>query len=134
MHVDASTTFAFIIDLHIRDLAEVGKPLLRGKAYCLEKLKADLGSERLTGLTRERIIAYTKQRAKLGAGAATIGMDIGYIRTILVHAAAVSDILFSWSQLCRRRGTSLHGRRRTGDLHEHGRAAYASRPTTAQGS
>jgi integrase len=92
VHVDAATTFAFIIDLHIRDLAEVGKPLLRGKAYCLEKLKADLGSERLTGLTRERIIAYAKQRAKLGAGAATIGMDIGYIRTILVHAAAVHGI------------------------------------------
>ena len=80
------------IDLHIRDLAEVGNPLLRGKAYCIEKLKADLGSELLTGLTRERIIAYAKQRSKLGAGAATIGMDIGYIRTILVHAAAVHGI------------------------------------------
>ncbi|MTD92762.1 hypothetical protein GIW81_00240 [Hyphomicrobium sp. xq] len=54
VRVDAATTFGFIIDLHIRDLAEVGKPLLRSKAYTLEKLKSDLGAERLAGLTRER--------------------------------------------------------------------------------
>ncbi len=46
VHVDATTTFAEIIDLHIRDLAEVGKALL-------------------TGLTRERIIAGPE--ADLGA-------------------------------------------------------------------
>jgi hypothetical protein len=74
VQIDATTTFGFIIDLHIRGLAEVGKPLLRSKAYCLEKLKANLGNERLAGLTRERIIAYAKQRAKLGTGA---GVDIG---------------------------------------------------------
>jgi integrase len=90
--VDTTTTFGFIIELHIRDLAEVGKPLLRSKAFSLEKLKTDLGREKLAGLTRERLIAYAKERAKQGAGAATIGMDIGYIRTILVHAAAVHGI------------------------------------------
>ncbi len=92
VQVDSTTTFGFIIDLHMRALAEVGKPLLRSKAYCLEKLKFDLGTEKLAGLTRERIIAYAKQRAKRGAGAATIGMDIGYIQTTLVHAAAVHGI------------------------------------------
>lgn len=92
VQVDATTTFGFIIDLHIRDLAEVGKPLLRSKAYSLDKLKLDLGKDKLAGLTRERIIAYAKQRAQNGAGAATIGMDIGYIQTILVHAAAIHGI------------------------------------------
>lgn len=92
VEIDASTTFGFIIDLHIRDLAEVGKPPLRSKAYTLEKLKADLGTAKLVALTRERIIAYAKQRALKGAGAATIGMDIGYIQTILVHAAAIHGI------------------------------------------
>ena len=33
-----------MIDLHTRDLAEVGKPLLRGKAYTIDKLKDDLGA------------------------------------------------------------------------------------------
>lgn len=84
--VDATTTFSAIIELHIRDLAEVGKPLLRSKAYSLDKLKSDLGAEKLAGLTRERIIAYAKQRARGGAGAATIGMDVGYIQTVLTAA------------------------------------------------
>ena len=33
-------TFGDLIDLHVSDLAEVGKPLLRSKRLCLEKLKA----------------------------------------------------------------------------------------------
>jgi integrase len=86
---DDKTRIASLIELHIKDLAEVGKPLLRSKALCLEKLKRDLGHEMLTALTRERLIAYGKLRAKEGAGPVTVGMDIGYLRTIFVHAAAV---------------------------------------------
>jgi hypothetical protein len=47
---------------------------------------------KLNALTRERLIAYGKGRAKQGAGPVTIAIDIGYIRTILVHAAAVHGI------------------------------------------
>lgn len=90
--VDTTTTFSFVINLHIRDLAQVGKPLLRSKAFSLDKLKHVLGREKLAGLTRERLIAYAKARANQGAGTATIGMDIGYIRTILVRATAVHGI------------------------------------------
>jgi hypothetical protein len=50
--VDATITFGAFIELHIRDLAEVGKALLRSKAYNLDKLKAELGAEKLAGLTR----------------------------------------------------------------------------------
>jgi hypothetical protein len=45
-------------------LAEVGKPLARSKAYKLEKLKADLGAEKLAGLTRERIIGYAVRTSR----------------------------------------------------------------------
>lgn len=90
--VDDTTTFAALLELHINDMAEVGKFLLRSKALCLEKLKSDLGREPLGALTRERLIAYGKARAKQGAGPTTIAIDIGYIRTILVHAAAVHGI------------------------------------------
>lgn len=90
--VDEKTTFAALIELHIKDMAEVGRPLLRSKALCLEKLKNDLGDESLGALTRERLIAYGKSRAKQGAGPVTLGMDIGYIRTVLVHAAAVHGV------------------------------------------
>lgn len=37
--VDDKTTVAALIALHIKDMAEVGRPLLRSKALCLEKLK-----------------------------------------------------------------------------------------------
>ena len=92
VQIDPKTLFGTLIDLHIADLAEVGKPLLRSKAMSLEKLQRDLGHERLSNITRERLIAYAKQRAREGAGPVTIGMDIGYIRTVLVHAAAVHGV------------------------------------------
>lgn len=90
--IDPKTCFSSIIDLHIADLAEVGKPLLRGKALCLENLRRDLGDERLVDLTRERIIRFGKDRAREGAGPVTVGIDIGYIKTLLVHAAAVHGV------------------------------------------
>ncbi len=40
---DDKTPFAALIKLHIMDMTEVGRPLLRSKALCLEKLKSDLG-------------------------------------------------------------------------------------------
>ncbi len=89
---DDKTSFGSLIELHIKDMGEVGKPLLRSKALCLEKLKRDLGREKLSALTRERLIAYGKALAKQGAGAVTLSMDIGYLRTVLVHAAAVHGV------------------------------------------
>lgn len=63
LSVDDKTSFSALIELHIKDMAEVGKPLLRSKALCLEKLKSDLGRAKLSALTRERLIAYGKDRA-----------------------------------------------------------------------
>jgi hypothetical protein len=68
--VDDKTVFSALIELHIKDMAEVGRPTLRSKALCLEKLKSDLGREKLSALTRERLITYGKARAKEGAGPA----------------------------------------------------------------
>ncbi|MFY0612899.1 MAG: site-specific integrase [Hyphomicrobiaceae bacterium] len=90
--IDTKSTFGHLIDLHIADMQEVGRPLLRSKAKNLEKLKADLGRIPLNSLNRERLIAFGKARSKEGAGPVTIGMDLGYIRTILVHATAVHGI------------------------------------------
>jgi integrase len=86
------TAFGALIDLHIDDMREVGKSPRRSKRKSLEKLKRDLGHVLLRDLTRERLITFGKGRAKEGAGAVTIGMDLGYIRTILVHATAIHGI------------------------------------------
>lgn len=50
----------------------------------------DWASFRPIELDRERIIAFAKERAKEGAGPVTVGMDLGYIKTVLTHAAAVT--------------------------------------------
>lgn len=80
---------ADLIDLHLTDMAELGKPAQRSKEATLLRLKAELGSVRLAHLTRERIIDFGRQRAKHGAGPATLAIDLSFISTVLQHAAAV---------------------------------------------
>lgn len=85
-------TVTNLIDLHIADLQEVGKPLRRSKRAVLEALKRDLGTTRISNLDRSTLINYGKKRAKQGAGPVTLSVDLSYIRTILTHAAAVHGI------------------------------------------
>jgi len=82
-------TFGSLIDLHIADLAAVSKPLRRSKRAVLERLDAELGATPLGQMTREKIISYGRDRAKAGAGPATLAIDISFIGTVLTHAAAV---------------------------------------------
>ena len=61
-------TFGDIIDLHIEDMREVGRPPRRSKAAVLEALKEALGTVKLSKLNRERLIEFGRKRAKEGAG------------------------------------------------------------------
>lgn len=90
--VSRKDTFASLIDLHIEDLAEVGKPLRRSKRHVLNRLRDELGDTPLTQLTREKLIQYGRQRAKAGAGPATLAVDISFVGTILTDAAAVHGV------------------------------------------
>lgn len=90
--IERGTTFGQLIQLHIADMSEVGKAPLRSKSKTLEKLEAVLGPLLIGEMTREHLIAFGKQRAREGAGPVTLGIDIGYIRTVLVHAAAIHGI------------------------------------------
>ncbi|WP_243698553.1 hypothetical protein [Paracoccus alkanivorans] len=86
-------TFKDLIDLHKEDLAEVGKKLGRSKAASLEFFTLRLGNLKPAELSREKFIKFGRQRAKEGAGPVTVGIDLGYIKTILSHAAAVHGII-----------------------------------------
>jgi integrase len=88
-------TIGDLIDLHVADMIEVGRPPLRSKSFTLEALKASLGRVRRGDLTRERLIQFGKERSAAGAGPVTLGMDIGYLRTVVIHAAAVHGIPIS---------------------------------------
>ncbi len=85
-------TFGDLIDLHIADMCEVGKPPRRSKAATLTTLKRDLGKERIGHLDRQKLIDYGKMRAEQGAGPVTLGIDIGVIKMIITHAAAVHGL------------------------------------------
>lgn len=87
-----ASSIGHLIDLHIADMLEVGKPLLRSKRAVLKSLKRDLGKTRIRNLGRSTIINYGKMRAKQGAGPVTLSVDLSYIRTVLVHANAIHGI------------------------------------------
>ncbi|WP_247519834.1 hypothetical protein [Bradyrhizobium sp. 190] len=82
-------TFGDIIDLHVEDMHEVGRPPRPSKAAVLDALKASLGAVKLSQLNRERLIEFGRKRAKQGAGPATLAIDFSFIRTVATHAAAV---------------------------------------------
>lgn len=90
--ISRKDTFASLIDLHIDDLATVGRPLRRSKRHVLNRLKAELGNTPLSQLTREKLVQYGRDRAKDGAGPATLAIDISFIGTILTDAAAVHGV------------------------------------------
>lgn len=85
-------TFGDLVDLHIADMCAVGKPPRRSKAATLATLKRDLGKEKIGHLDRHKLIEYGRKRADQGAGPVTLGIDIGVIKMILTHAAAVHGL------------------------------------------
>lgn len=88
-------TFGDLVDLHIADMCAVGKPPRRSKAATLASLKRDLGKEKVGHLDRPKLIEYGRNRADQGAGPVTLGIDIGVIKMILTHAAAVHGVEIS---------------------------------------
>jgi integrase len=85
-------TFGDLIDLHLKDLEDVGKTARRSKAFSLDQLKRKIGDIGLRDLDRHRLIKFGRERAKEGAGKATLSIDFTFIKTIMVHAAAVHGI------------------------------------------
>lgn len=85
-------TFGDLVQLHREDLQEVGKRMGRSKTASLTFLERRLGRLRLPDLDRERLIQFGKERARESAGPVTLAIDLGYIKTILSHAAAVHGV------------------------------------------
>jgi len=67
----------------------------RAKAATLASLKRDLGKAKIGHLDRPKLIEYARNRADQGAGPVTLGIDIGVIKMILTHAAAVHGVEIS---------------------------------------
>jgi integrase len=85
-------TFGDLIDLHISDMKEVGKAPGRSKDATLKMLKRKLGKLSMVAVDRERIVKFGRERSAEGAGPTTIGIDVGVIKLVLQHAAAVHGL------------------------------------------
>jgi integrase len=85
-------TFGHLVDLHIEDMCEVGQAPRRSKAATLRALKRDLGSCNMVSLDRDRLVRFGRERAAGGAGPMTLSIDIGMIKLVLSHAAAVHGL------------------------------------------
>lgn len=97
-------TLGDLIDLHLNDMAEVGKASQRSKDMTLQRLKRDIGSWRVSGITREDVLEFGRTRAKQGAGPATLAIDLSFINTVFGHAAAVYGYSVPTEQLRLGRG------------------------------
>lgn len=86
------TLFAHLVDLHVQDMCEVGKAPCRSKQFTLDALKAKLGKVKLKDLSPECLIQFGKDRAKEGAGPVTLSADFGYLKLVLMQAAAVHGV------------------------------------------
>jgi integrase len=85
-------TFGDLIELHIADMCEVGKTPGRSKAATLKMLKREVGKVNMAELDRDRLIKFGRHRAAEGAGPVTLSMDIGAIKLVIQHAAAVHGL------------------------------------------
>jgi hypothetical protein len=122
--------FGDLITLHRQDLEEVGKDIGRSKTAGLIFLDERLGHFRLPELDRERFIKFGKERALEGAGPVTVGIDLGYIKTILSHAAAVHGIAVSTEPIDLAR-IALGRLGLVGKGHERNRAEMRSAPPSS---
>ena len=85
-------TFGELIDLHIDDMCDVSKSPRRSKAAALAMLQRHLGKCNIAALDRERLIRFGRDRAAQGAGPMTLGIDVGFIKLVMSHAAAVHGL------------------------------------------
>jgi integrase len=85
-------TFGDLVDLHIADMKEVGRAPRRSKDATLRMLKTRLGNRNLVELDREQFVSFGRGRAAEGAGPMTLSIDIGTIKLVLSHAAAVHGL------------------------------------------
>lgn len=85
-------TFGDLIDLHIADMKDVGKAPGRSKDATLKMLKRELGTLSMVELDRERVVKFGRARATAGAGPTTLGIDVGIIKLVVQHAAAVHGL------------------------------------------
>jgi integrase len=81
-----------LVDVHVADMAEVGKPLRRSKDYSLQLLKERLGRVKVAGLSQDVLVEYGRKRAREGAGPVTVAAEFSYLGTIIAHAAAVHGV------------------------------------------
>lgn len=84
----ATGTLGALIERYEREIGAI-KGFGRSKTSSLGLIKAGLGHVRLRDLSADHVIRFAHQRHADGAGAATVGVDLAYLRTMLKTARSL---------------------------------------------
>jgi integrase len=91
--VDEAVTVGSLIKTY-KKMRDGARPVLdtSNEHYQLKMLDRDLGLERVTALTSERMVAWAKARAQAGAGPYTVNCDLSKLGTVIRHSAAFLNV------------------------------------------
>lgn len=86
----AVVRLGYLIREYRRLRAEGGREIdpTTNTSYMLQHLEEDLGFERVTDLTPERMVRWARMRHEQGAGAYTVNMELSCLGTTLRHVAS----------------------------------------------
>lgn len=90
----AELTVSKLVDEYRRVRDELGRPIdpTTNTHYMLQHLHEDLGSERLTDLTPQRMVKWARERKAQGAGGYTINMELSQLGTLIRHTASFLNV------------------------------------------
>lgn len=86
----AAVRLSHLIREYRRLRAEGGREIdpTTNTSYMLQHLEDDLGTERVTDLTPERMVRWARMRKEQGAGPYTVNMELSCLGTTLRHVAS----------------------------------------------
>lgn len=87
-------TFSELIDIYLQDMQESGRHVTATRRLYLDSVRSSLGKLKISDLTRENFLKYGKERAKNGAGPATVLQNFSHLNVVMTHAESVHGVPF----------------------------------------
>lgn len=84
---------AVLIDRYIREMDELGKPVIKSSDYCLRRLQREpICAKRAEDITKQDVIEHVKLRKAAGVCPATAMKDLTHLVVIFKHARSAWDV------------------------------------------
>lgn len=82
-------TFGELVETYLEGMR--GKRMGTTKLWTIKRLQQSLAHLRLEEINKRVILSYIQTRENEGAGPATVLMDLGYLRTVLLYGGSMCD-------------------------------------------